>query len=399
MPKLREQFLDPSKPLVGTEKHIFSRLSAAIKDHPASEATRIAAQLVRAADAYVRSESAFLGLTPGMKEAGITERNDQNPPYFNQWAGKTYSFVDPDGILPKPEAPNQIGTRRATRDGTRYDIDENGRAIIPYYETTGIDGLAGGQTGPNTTVDFLPIKPFIDERGYEGFKLIYIIRKDSEDPAAFGGYVVTSKNEYGLHEMPPALILGMTVEEFVEEGLLNSVPLLPKYAKRMGSYDVPESEQEGAAKWEQVHETDPEFISRLETFIDESTVSFDGPILLSPGITDSGWGQSVVRSGILRDEKWAEIVGDNPKYPYAFKAGDDAKEVRQDVIDAELMASFHVPHRPFLAYALADTILKLQAEGYDFSRSRILEQGQDVAGYLDGQILVNKTRPLPGVVI
>lgn len=395
MPKLRNEFLDPTAPPLGTEKHVFSRLQAAIKNHPNSEATKVAQRLILSADAYVKSEVPFMGLAPHMTKAGITSRYQAEQPHFDRWAGQKLSFVDPDdGSLPAGETRNEKGTRRRTLTGVEYITNEDGYPQNPYLDTSGIKGRFGAQFGNNTTVDILPLLPTTDAEGFEVLQMLEIINSN-DTPAIIGGFVETKAGEDGKHIRDENVTFHTRLKELFEEAVSGSIPLLPEYAAKVDSYPGLPAEKPAKAKWDQVMEHDPEFLTRLEAMISKEQVVFEGPILLSPGTTDNSWGESSVSAFVITPEKWQAVIGENPKFPYEFSAGDDAKAVNFIEINAESVAVTSTPHRAFKAYAMANYILNRQSEGNDFSKSRVLEQARDVTSYFDKQLAINEARPIP----
>lgn len=398
MPTLRKEYLDPNAPPLGTEHHVFSRLETALKTHPASEATEIAQRLISAADAYVKSEIPFMGVAPFMKDEGITSRYNKTSPYYDRWKGTGFPFVDPDnGSLPEGEQRNEAGTRRATLTGVEYGTNENGLPKNPYLETSGINGRFGAQFGNNTTIDIMPVRIDIDDTGLEVLKMLEIINKHDE-PAAIGGFVETKAGPDGKHIRDAEVIFHTKLKELFEEAVSGSIPLLPEFEAKLDHYAGPPAERPAMAKWDQVMKYDPTFLDRLEAMVRAEQITFEGPILLSPGTTDNSWGESSVSWFTITPEKWEAVVGESPKYPYAFTAGDDAKDVNFIEVTADSVAATHTPHRAFKAYVLADYILHRQAEGNEFSQSRILDQANDLITYFDEQRAINESKPIPEIL-
>ena len=173
MPTLRQEYLDAKAPPLGTRNHVFARLENALSNHPESEATKVARDLILSADQYVKSEIPFLGLAPFMQEKGITSRYNREKPYYDRWAGKNFPFVDPEnGSLPHGENRNEVGTRRATLTGIQYSTNKDGLPQNPYLETSGVNGRFGAQFGNNTTIDILPFRTVIDNDGLEILELL-----------------------------------------------------------------------------------------------------------------------------------------------------------------------------------------------------------------------------------
>ncbi len=393
MPRLKAEYLDPSKPPIGTADHVSLSLQAAINDFPDDPATKVAAGLIRAAFDYTKSEVPFMPIAWHVQtRGGIGSRYNREAPYFDAWQGQDLPYVDPDdGQIDRREQFNHLGTRRATMTGVPIEFGKDGLPINPYYEDTGISGRSSGLWGSNSIVDVLGLVSRRDESGMETLYEINV-RKPCGKLVAVGGYIETEPNEDGEHIITEEVIIDNAAKEFFEEAISGSVALRPEYESRVHEYPGIKPEQQlAAAKLDMVMTHDPSFIERLKEVIrDNGRTAYAGPILLSAGTMNNSWGETNAKWFNMTDANWIYIKGqDEQNFGYDLVAGDDVIDLTLAPSGSETMHDTTVNHRILKAYMIADYILARQAEGETFEDSHVLKQGQEMINTLDSMRLGN----------
>lgn len=348
--------------------------------------TKLARELIENAQRFDMVKARNLELN--RKYKGLV-RDPDNPVYFEHESIIGADWADDRGH------PLQLGEkwnegRRASKTGEIYLLDADGLPINPYMNT----GMTGrgtlGQYGPNHAVDFgtIVIKP--GATGAEVYFSIGITRKfDNDAPAFNGGFVKFTKSESGEYIVDDQAVTRSRVEEFFEEMVSGSVPLLPEFANQVGErygivFEAIRAKRNGAMlsgdqadelmeqvitalKLEQVEKYDPGFLQRLDMRIRTAHECFSGPVLCDNRNTNKGWIESSLAWIIFNDDIWNEIRGPNPYFDYELKGGDDASGVKYLELGPDLIQKAYASHGPMMVFMAASFLLYAQETGLKLS--------------------------------
>jgi hypothetical protein len=377
---------------------------------------QLARSLMEVAKKLEHEKASALGLNFRYKNV---QRDTSNPQHIRHESviGKEWAD-DPAAPLEAGEAWN--AGRRATLTGVKYALDDNGLPINPYMKT----GLTGqgclGQFGPNHAVDNgIMISERRDEQGRKQLCALGILRKyDGHAPAFAGGFAKFGRDENGAYIIDQDAIVTSQAEEFFEEMVSGSIPLMPEYeAQFEGLYQdkieqltrardgktPSEDEQQGIynqiqthLRLEQVEAHDPDFMKRLKAHIAGGRECFAGPVLGDNRNTDNAWIESRLSWVMINDDIWAQICGAKPKFPYALVAGDDASGVVWHKLDATLFENAYASHGPMFAYMAASYVLDKHEKGQALDVD-IQSQLEDAISSFEGapSITVVKGKPSP----
>lgn len=294
------------------------------------------------------------------------KRNGANPVEFEHPEVIGMAWADKAPILEPGETWN--AGRRATLTGKRYENDAMGRPINPYMNT----GMSGrgtlGLFGPNHAVD----NGIIAVRE-EGLSVLGITRKyDGNAPAMAGGFAKFERAADGSYDFDAATEIRSRADEFFEEMISGSVPLLPEFEDQVETHtaqtiDQIESQRGGQSvasdhraaiteevrtelKMAQVAKYDPGFLKRLHDHIALGQPCFAGPVLCDPRNTNTSWIESRMACVLFNDSVWESIKGDSPAFDYAIAGGDDASGAQWHMFSPTLMSSAFASHGAMMVF-------------------------------------------------
>jgi hypothetical protein len=346
---------------------------------PETRITKLAREMVENAQRFDMLRARDLGLN--WKYRGL-KRDPANPPEFDHESIVGTDWSD-DRDHPLEPGEEWNAGRRATDTGEIYGLGKDDRPVNPYMNT-GMDGRGTlGQFGPNHAVDFgtIVIKP--GDTGAKVYFSIGITRKfDNDAPAFNGGFVKFSKSAGGQYIADGEAAVRSRVEEFFEEMISASVPLLPEFGDQAGaryraSYEAISAKRGGkglsadqsgelmeqvitALKLEQAEKHDPGFMLRLEDQIRTAIECFTGPVLCDNRGTNKAWIESRLAWIIFNDDIWHKIKGDNPAFDYQLKGGDDASDVKYLELGPDLIQCAYASHGAMMVYMAASFLLYAQ---------------------------------------
>jgi hypothetical protein len=392
-----------------------AQFDGAQRDYPATRITALARAITDGAVRLDMERGRNLGIVEKYRKLGIV-RDTNNPPEIDHPdTGGGPEADDPEHPLPPGEHWNE--GRRATMTGARYTLDEKGRPVNPYMNT----GLQGRGMmwlyGPNFTIEngVLEIAP--DENGEPALFIVGIRRKDDpqQRPAMSGGFAKYKKLPDGSYTFDEEAILETRLEEFFEEMVSDSVPLLPAYAARVdagyeaavkkilsrpGTILSPEHTEQvreqvvTGLKLKQVRDMDPGFLDRLKDFLAQGREAFAGPLVSSGRITNNAWIESRLRWVMLDQEKWKQIAGNGP-FDYKLSGGDDAAGVVYYSVNAETIRTALPAHGPMMTWMLASFLLDAQERGVEV-HPNIIRQIEEVAAFYNPPTADARPLPAPG---
>jgi hypothetical protein len=376
------------------------QLAQARRGHPGTRINVLAQTLIDGAIRLDMERARNLGLVASYKEHGVV-RDADHPPEFEHPDARSGAGTDnPAHPLPNGEHWNQ--GRRATLTGAEYGADDKGRPVNPYMNT----GLTGRGMmwlyGPNHCIDNGVLEIATDEHGQPVLNIIGIRRKDDAQkrPALSGGFAKFRKAADGSFFFDQEAILDTRLEEFFEEMVSDSVPLLPAYAARVeaefadavqaagsrsGGALSPERIHElrdqavVALKLEQVRTLDPEFLARLKDFLAQGLECFAGPVLASGRATNNAWIESRMSWVMLDEAAWKNIAGNGP-FDYKLSGGDDSDGVFHFSVTPETIKSALPSHGPMMTFMLASFLLDAQERGVDL-HPNIMRQLENIADF------------------
>lgn len=346
-----------------------------------TDITKLARELVENAERFDILKARDLQLN--WKYKGLA-RDPANPVAFEHESIIGADWAD-DPVHPLEPGENWNEGRRATLTDTTYALDENGRPMNPYMNA-GMKGRGTlGLFGVNHAVDFgtIVIKP-----GDSGAKIYFsvgITRKFDNDAPAFNGGFMKFKKVDGQYIVDEDATVRTRVEEFFEEMVSGSVPLLPEFADQFGNryraaYESISAKRGGkplsadqsgelaeqvitALKLEQVETRDPGFMTRLEEHIRTGHECFAGPVLADSRVTNGAWIESQLAWVIFNDDIWNGIRGDNPPFDYKLTGGDDASGVKYLELGPDLIQHAYASHGAMMVYMAASFLLYAQEAG------------------------------------
>jgi hypothetical protein len=240
--------------------------------------------------------------------------------------------------------------------------------------------------------------------GAEIYFSIGITRKfDNDAPAFNGGFVKFTKTASGEYVVDSEAVTRSRVEEFFEEMVSASVPLLPEFADQIGQryrivYESIAAKRGGvilsadqsdelmeqvitALKLEQVEKYDPGFLQRLDERIRTAHECFAGPVLCDSRNTNSAWIESRLAWIIFNDEIWNEIRGPKPYFDYQLKGGDDASGVKYLELGPDLIQKAYASHGPMMVFMAASFLLHAQETGMELSEN-VIKQMERTSEFL-----------------
>ncbi len=362
---------DYIKPL----KRDFDRVSA---QYPANAALHLAKALMDAAQDYDLAKTAALGVN--FRYAGAV-RNAANPAYIRHESVIGKDWAD-DEAAPLQQGEEWHKGRRATLTGQSYALNAAGHPVNPYFNT-GLTGQGAlGQFGPNHAVDNgIMLQSRRDEQsGKDGLYALGIIRRyDNNAPAFSGGFAKFHKDASGAYTFDNDAIITSKAEEFFEEMVSGSIPLLPAYeaqvephfeammqtlSKARGGATIGAAEREEIKnqiiteqRLKQVEDCDPSFMQRLKDVLAKGRACFAGPVLNDNRSTNNAWIETQLSWIEMDDATWTYICGSNPRFPYALSAGDDAAGVVWHKIDGDLMDKAFASHGAMFAFMAASYLI------------------------------------------
>ncbi len=376
------------------------QLERARHDFPVTRATVLAQNLVDGAIRLDLERARNLGMVQKYKEQGIV-RDAANPPEFEHPDARSGTGTD-NPAHPLPDGEHWNEGRRATLTGAEYGTDDKGRPFCPYMN----NGLNGRGLlwlyGPNHCIDngVLEIAP--DEQGRPTLFIIGIKRKDDpqQRPALSGGFAKFKEDGKGGYVFDNDAILETRVEEFFEEMVSDSVPLLPEYAARvepevaaaqkaaetrgggpLSAWRAEEIREQVTVglKTEQVQALDPEFFVRLKDFLAHGHEAFAGPVLTSGRNTNNAWIESRMNWVLLEDDTWRKIAGNGP-FDYKLSGGDDSAGVFHYPVSPQTIKTAIPSHGPMMTFMLASFVLDAQERGIKLN-PHIVQQLEDVGNF------------------
>ncbi|HTK85792.1 MAG TPA: hypothetical protein VL625_11985 [Patescibacteria group bacterium] len=381
-------------------KALNAQISAARAAFPNTRATRIAQILTEGGMRLDLERAHNLGIVEAYRKAGVVRNPDDPMEYDSPNTGGGAASDDPAHPLPDGEQWNE--GRRKTLTGVSYELDEKGRPINPYMNT----GLRGRGMmwlyGPNHCVDngVLQISP--DENGTPTLYIVGIRRKDDpqQRPAMSGGFAKFRKTPDGGYVLDEDAILETRLEEFFEEMISDSVPLLPEYEARIekeyadaiarttarpGTVLTEEHKEEikeqvvTALKLQQVRDLDPGFLDRLREFLSHGRECFAGPVISTGRATNNSWIESRQNWVLLEHDRWRGIVG-NGRFNYQLSGGDDSAGVHHFPVTPETIRTALPSHGPMMTFMLASFLLDRQEKGIEL-HPNIMRQLEDLADF------------------
>lgn len=383
-----------------------AQLESARIAYPNTRATRLAQILTEGAMRLDLERAGNLGIVEKYRKAGVVRNADNPPEYDSPNTGGGAASDDPAHPLPAGETWNE--GRRLSLTGVLYDLDEKGRPINPFMNT----GLRGRGMmwlyGPNHCVDNGVLQIKDDDNGMPTLYIVGIKRKDDpqQRPAMSGGFAKFKRTPEGGYVLDKEAILESRLEEFFEEMISDSVPLLPEYEARVeneyaaaitrttarpGTRLDDEHKEEireqvvTALKLQQVRDLDPGFIDRLRDFLSHGRPCFSGPVISSGRATNNAWIETMVSWVLLDENKWKEIVG-NGRFDYRLSGGDDSAGVHYFPVTPETIRTALPSHGPMMTFMLASFLLDRQEKGVEI-HPNIMRQLED---------LVDFYNPVPG---
>jgi len=340
--------------------------------HPDKEAVNLARELIHQA---VRFDQNRVTKLLQQKFDGKIERNFDQPETYTSSFVIGQSWSDHlDQPLDQEEQWNH--DRRATNNGMKYKLDEDGYPINPYCDY-GVKGRGMiGLYGPNHAVDDGVLRIMANADGKLSLHALGIIRNDSGLPALCGGFTNFVKYGDGIYPYNDQVKIDTQAHEFFEEMVSGSVTLLPEYAEGLENeiachiqareitegHELSEyyckmiaAETTTHRKVQQVQKEDPLFFSRLRQAFREATPCYEGPVMSSSRNTNTSWMETKLSYFIMDEAKWEEIKGDN-KFDYKLIAGDDAGQAMWHEITPELIQNAE-SHGAFFTYLLSAYLL------------------------------------------
>ena len=391
-----------------------SQLAQAQQAHPGTRATVLARALIDGAIRLDLERARVLGLVASYKEHGVV-RDADHPPEFEHPDGRSGIGTD-NPAHPLPDGEHWNEGRRATLTGAVYGTDDKSRPLNPYMNT----GLTGRGMmwlyGPNHCIDNGVLEIAADEQSQPVLNIIGIRRKDDAQkrPALSGGFAKFMQADDGSYFFDEEAILETRLEEFFEEMVSDSVPLLPAYAARVegefaeavqsagsrsGGALSPERIHElrdqtvVALKLEQVRALDPGFLARLKDFLAQGHECFAGPVLSSGRATNNAWIESRMNWVMLDEATWKHIAGNGP-FDYKLSGGDDSDGVFHFPVTPETIKSALPSHGPMMTYMLASFLLDAQERNIDL-HPNIMRQLEDIADFYSPSAAVPPPVPAP----
>jgi hypothetical protein len=361
---------------------------------PQTPVTNLAVTLIERAKERDLQRTERLGVHPKL---GDIQRDRLNPPTINSPTILGADWADDEMTPLKPGEKWNAG-RRASNTGTTYAFNDQGYPINPFFNT-GLNGRGVlGQFGPNHAVDN-GVLTIMQENGKPVLYALGIYRKDAPGVPAFaGGFAKFKKADDGQYIFDRATVVQSQVEEFFEEMISGSVPLLPEYELHAGAMIDANIAQRHAAgalikeahrleieeqvqthlKMQQILDKDPEFLERLTKVIEAGKECFAGPVLNGTRSTNNAWIETRLSWFLLNEETWSYVRGSNPVFDYQLSAGDDADGVVFLKLDDKLIDTAFDSHGPMFVYMAASYLLDCQERRQEIPPS-IIDQVQGIA--------------------
>ncbi len=390
---------------------LIKALNADLKQAPATPLTALARRLIHGAVNFDLNKTQNLDVNFRIQNI---QRDYNTPPVYTHESILGAPYAD-HATQPLEAGEAWHKGRRASNTGLKYAFNASGQPINPFMNT-GLNGRGVlGQFGPNHAVDngILRIKTNAD--GKNTLHAIGILRKfDNDAPALSGGFAKYSRNAKGAYIFDRAAMIETQCEELFEEMISGSIDLISPYKERLAQaiqdeYDVRMAGRNGLAlsaqqqheiaeqvetalKMEQVNALDPSFMTRLHDVVSKGHECFAGPMLNDNRSTNNAWIETRLSWFMISDDTWSFIKGPNPKFPYAFSAGDDASGVVEHELTPALIKTAFASHGALFTFLGASYLLKMQSDGAVIDGD-IIAQMNDIADYLDGFKSGFKPRP------
>ncbi len=377
-----------------------AQLQEAFAAYPETRRTKLAQILADGAIRLDLERARNLGIVEKYRKAGVVRNPDNPPEYDSPNTGGGAASDDPAHPLPDGERWNE-GRRRSSTD-VEYGLDAKGRPVNPFLNT----GLCGRGMmwlyGPNHCIDNGVLQIKSDENGIPTLYIVGIKRKDDpqQRPAMSGGFAKFKRTPDGGYVLDEEAILDSRLEEFFEEMISDSVPLLPEYESRIekeyadaiarvmarpGTVLDDEHKEEireqvvTALKLQQVRDLDPGFLERLRDFLAHGRECFAGPVISSGRATNNAWIETRLSWVLLDDDKWKKIVG-NGQFDYRLSGGDDSAGVHHFPVTPETIRTALPSHGPMMTFMLASFLLDAQEKGIAL-HPNIMRQFEDLGDF------------------
>jgi len=345
-------------------------------------------------------------------------RNFNTPNFAENDKLKSADWAD-DSYNPLEAGEQWNAGRRATDSGIIYPLDKQNHPVNPYFNT-GLHGRGTlGLYGPNHAVDNGMIVIKDDDTGAPTFYALGIERLyDNNAPALAGGFAEYTKNPAGSYDFNNDAATLTRTKEFFEEMVSGSVPIDPENLNKVeeriskdianhcatrGIQSLPPQEiteirghVETAIKLEQVQQKDPDFWARLQAEIAKGKEAYAGPVMADPRNTNTAWIETRLSWIMMDDEKWSDIIGDDPAYDYHLAAGDDAGKIVYHKLTPDLIEKSFASHGSFFVYLASAYILDCIENGREIPSSMI-NQFESVADYLEQKQAQGLQTPPPAL--